>query len=33
MQLLLAAALAASTLVSPQLSGPFPVGTLCAGGA
>lgn len=27
MQLLLAAALAASTLVSPQLSGPYPVGT------
>ncbi|MFC3894875.1 hypothetical protein ACFOWZ_25625 [Lentzea rhizosphaerae] len=30
MQLLLAAALAASPLVSPQLSGPFPVGTFDA---
>lgn len=30
MQLLLAAALAASTLVSPQLTGPFPVGTFDA---
>lgn len=30
MQLLMAAVLAASTLVSPQLTGPFPVGTLDA---